>query len=89
MPFGFYNRLKIFLKSLLLLMLLSSGLKAILDAKMEATIEPQSSPRAFQDALGAGLPLEAILPSIVVHVWTSGTPKNRALAVARCYFCRK
>ena len=44
---------------------------------------------AFQDALGAGLPLEAILASILVHFWISGTPKNRALAVARCYFCRK
>ena len=56
---------------------------------MEANIEPTSSPRAFQDALGAGLPLEAILASMLVHFWTSGTPKNRALAVARCYFCRK
>ena len=56
---------------------------------MEAKIEPKSSPRAFQDALGAGLPLEAMLASILVHFWISGTPKNRALAVARCYFCRK
>ena len=31
---------------------------------MEAKIEPKLSPRAFQDALGAGLPLEAILASI-------------------------
>ena len=27
---------------------------------MEANIEPKWKPRAFQDALGAGLPLEAI-----------------------------
>ena len=56
---------------------------------MEANIELKSSPRAFQDALGAGLPLEAILASILVNFWTSGTPKNRALAVARCYFLLK
>ena len=49
-------------------------------------IVPKSCLGAFQDALGAGLPLEAILASILVHVWTSGTPKSRALAVARCYF---
>ena len=63
--------------------------KTIWGSKMEPQIEPKSSPRAFQDALGAGLPLEAILASMLVHFWTSGTPKNRALAVARCYFCRK
>ena len=55
----------------------------------EINIVPKSCLGAFQDALGAGLPLEAILASILVHFWTSGTPKNRALAVARCYFCRK
>ena len=49
----------------------------------------KSSLGAFQDALGAGLPLEAILASMLVHFGTSGTPKNHALAVARCYFCRK
>ena len=55
----------------------------------EVKIVLKSSLGAFQDALGAGLPLEAILASIFVYFWTSGTPKNRALAVARCYFCRK
>ena len=30
-----------------------------------------------------------MLASILVYFWTSGTPKNRALAVARCYFCGK
>ena len=54
-----------------------------------AKIEPTSCLGAFQDALGAGLPLEAIVASMLVHVLTSGTPKNHALAVARCYFCRK
>ena len=35
------------------------------------------------------LPLEAILASIFVNFCTSGTPKNRALAVARCHFLQK
>ena len=55
----------------------------------EVKILPKSSLGAFQDALGAGLPLEAILASILAHFWTSGFPKNHALAVARCYFGRK
>ena len=38
--------------------------KAILDARMETKIEPKSSARAFQHALGAGSPLEAILASM-------------------------
>ena len=56
---------------------------------MEAKIVPKSRPRAFEDAPGAGLPLEAILASMLVHFGTSGTPKNHALAVARCYFLLK
>ena len=64
-------------------------LGVILGSKMEAKLKSKSCLGAFQDALGAGLPLEAILASMLVHFWTSGTPKNRALAVARCYFCRK
>ena len=41
----------------------------------EVNIELNSSLGAFQDALGAGLPLEAILASMLVHFWTSGTLK--------------
>ena len=80
---------KIVLNLYLFLSRFQAASKAILEARMEAKIEATSSPRAFQDALGAGLPLEAILASMLVHFWTSGTPKNHALAVARCYFCRK
>ena len=40
----------------------------------EVNIELKSSLGAFQDALGAGLPLEAILASILVHVWALWNP---------------
>ena len=55
----------------------------------EVKIMLKSSLGAFQDALGAGLPLEAILASMLVPFWTSGTPKNHARAEARCHFRRK
>ena len=35
------------------------------------------------------LDFDLILVSILAHFWTSGTPKNNALAVARCHFRRK
>ena len=65
---------KIVLKSLLFLRSFSSGLKAILDAKMEAKIEPTSSPRAFQDPLGARLPAEALFGGILGRFWKPPEP---------------
>ena len=49
----------------------------------------KSSPGGSQDALGARLPLEAILGPFWALFWTSRTPKNRALAVVQCYFLQK
>jgi len=53
---------------------------------MELKTEPKSSPRAFQDALGARLPAEAVFGCIFSVLGGPRNPKNHAPATVRAQF---
>ena len=56
---------------------------------MEANIEPKSSPRAFQDPLGARLPAEAVFRGLLNVFGGTRNPENRAPATVRVQFLLK
>ena len=53
---------------------------------MEANIEPTSSPRGFQDALGARLPAKAVFGGSFNVLGGPRNPKNHAPATVRAQF---
>ena len=67
--------------------------KTILGSKMEAKMKSKSCQhRAWAPSktlLEPGCRWKLFWPPFLTYFWTSGTPKNRALAVARCHFLQK